>query len=906
MSVPRFFAPEVIQTSAMDCGPASLKCVLEGFGIHVSYGRLREACQTGVDGTSIDVLEEMANQLGLQAEQTMVPLDHLPLAEAECFPAILIVRNPDGAPHFVVAWRRLGAYIQCMDPAAGRLWVRAEALLQRTYLHSMSVPAQEWRRSAGGRWFLRPLRARMRRLGALASGEGVLDQVAADPSWRPLATLDAATRMVDELVRAGAVKVGPEAARLLAASFVEAIAAPGDPEAIKRCIPGTFWSAGPLALPRDGAELVDLRGAVLVRVSRRRGAGDEAGITLPGDAAPLSPELAIALREGPTRPLHALVRALREDGALTPGLVAGAAVASTVVRAGEALVLRGLLAVATYLRVPSQRAAAVGALVILFVGSLALELFVASQSLRLGHRLETRLRATFLSKIPRLSDRYFSSRPTSDMSHRAHAIHVLRSLPPLGAHVVRLAADLLVAGAGLVWLAPTSWPYVLGVVAICTAVPLMTQRALTERDARVRAFDGALLRFHLDALLGLVPVRIHGAADAVRQEHDGMLREFARAFFGLLSVTTAADAAVGLVSAAMAIGLVAQYLARGGDVAGSLLLVYWALSLPSVCVQLASAVNRYPELRNVTERLLEPLGALEDGKPAPFAGADASSEPEAGGVPRDRRGAEIRFEGVDVVAGGATLLADVNLRIAAGSHVAIVGSSGAGKSSFCGLLLGWHSPVRGRVLIDDRPLAGDWLDAIRGETAWIDPTVRLWNRSLLDNVTYGAGDEVVDLASALGATEIADLLEQLPDGMQTSLGDGGALVSGGEGQRVRVARAMLRSRSRLVVLDEAFRGLDRDRRRRLLARARERWRVATLLCVTHDVGDTGAFDRVLVIEGGRVIEDGRPAELAARIGSRYRALLEAERAVEASVWRGRQWRHVELRAGVLVDTKGPA
>src|SRR5690348_13331820 len=72
----RWLAPEVVQTSNADCGPASLKCLLEGYGVHASYGRLREACQTDVDGTSIDALEEIAAKLGLGAEQVMLPLDY--------------------------------------------------------------------------------------------------------------------------------------------------------------------------------------------------------------------------------------------------------------------------------------------------------------------------------------------------------------------------------------------------------------------------------------------------------------------------------------------------------------------------------------------------------------------------------------------------------------------------------------------------------------------------------------------------------------------------------------------------------------------------------------------------------------------------------------------------------------
>src|SRR5437762_2791577 len=119
----RMLVPEVVQTSAMDCGPASLKCLAEGFGIPVSYGRLREACQTDVDGTSIDTMEELAGQLGLTAEQIMLPVDHLLLAESEALPAIVVVHQPNGLTHFVIAWRRFGPFVQLMDPATGRRWL---------------------------------------------------------------------------------------------------------------------------------------------------------------------------------------------------------------------------------------------------------------------------------------------------------------------------------------------------------------------------------------------------------------------------------------------------------------------------------------------------------------------------------------------------------------------------------------------------------------------------------------------------------------------------------------------------------------------------------------------------------------------------------------------------------------
>ena len=117
---------------------------------------------------------------------------------------------------------------------------------------------------------------------------------------------------------------------------------------------------------------------------------------------------------------------------------------------------------------------------------------------------------------------------------------------------------------------------------------------------------------------------------------------------------------------------------------------------------------------------------------------------------------------------------------------------------------------------------------------------------------------------------------------------------------MRLGRAMLRADASLVILDEPFRGLDRARRHALLARVRELWSGATLLCVTHDVGDTVGFDRVVVVEGGRIAADGDPAALAACPSSRYAALLCAERETRAAVWERPEWRRARLERGTLV------
>jgi ABC-type multidrug transport system fused ATPase/permease subunit len=112
---------------------------------------------------------------------------------------------------------------------------------------------------------------------------------------------------------------------------------------------------------------------------------------------------------------------------------------------------------------------------------------------------------------------------------------------------------------------------------------------------------------------------------------------------------------------------------------------------------------------------------------------------------------------------------------------------------------------------------------------------------------------------------------------------------------------MLRSGVRLAILDEPFRGLDRDRRARLLAESRRLWANVTMFCVTHDVAQTQGFDRVLVIEGGRIVENGPPQQLLAQEKSRYGELLRADLENHQALWANATWRHWWLADGRLVE-----
>jgi ATP-binding cassette subfamily B protein len=485
------------------------------------------------------------------------------------------------------------------------------------------------------------------------------------------------------------------------------------------------------------------------------------------------------------------------------------------------------------------------------------------------------------------------------MAERSHSIHQIRLLPDLGVQALRNLFELLLTTAGIMWIDPASAPLAMSSTVVALALPLLAQPVLRERDLRVRTHAGALARFYLDAFLGLVAVRTHGAEPAMRREHEGLLVEWARAGFGLQRAAVIVEGLQLFTGFGLAGLLLLGRLGRGGDPGGALLLAYWALNLPVLGQELAHAAWQYPTHRNLMLRLVEPLGSLEEGASPP---ADSTGGHVGRGdrtIP-PQRGVAVDFDAVGVRAAGHVILQDVTLDIAAGQHVAVVGASGAGKSSLVGLLLGWHRPAAGRITIDDEPLDGERLDALRRETAWVDPSVQLWNRSLLANLLYGhrTSDSI---GTAISLADLTEVLERLPDGLQTPLGEGGGSVSGGEGQRVRLARAVLRPDARLVILDEPFRGLERARRRDLLARGRALWKNATMICVTHDVGETLAFDRVLVVSDGRVVEDGSPAALAETDGSRYRAMLDADRAVHERVWSKTAWRMLTLDGGRLTE-----
>lgn len=862
----RFLVPETIQTSAVDCGPAALKSLLEGFGMTVSYGRLREACQTGLDGTSIDTIELVAREVGLDAQQVMLPPDYLAIDDT-ALPAVVVIRTPAGFAHFIVVWRKVGPFFQIMDPASGRRWAHKRDLLSSVYVHRQAVPAAGWREWASSDDAIRVLRQRMSSVTTAKFTDDVIARTLRDEAWLPLARLDAATRLIESLVRNGAVRRGREAERLL-----ETFASADSSE----IIPAPFWSV--TAVPDDDESLV-LRGAVLLRI----GHGS-------GSAAPTNRELAAAVGEPRVRPLARVLRLLSPTTRRALPWGALAAIVLGVTTVAEGLLFRSMYDLVGDVGLPQERLSILGAFALFAAFLIALDYGVMVRAIGWGHELQARFASALFGTLSTLRNEYFGSRLISDLAERSHAIAELRGLPLLLTRVIRSSATFVITLAAMLYLIPqASITLIVGGLAMMS-IALVFQPVFAEIDLRARTHTGGLTRFYLDALAGLGTIHAHCAERAVRREHESLMTDWVRAMRRQIAAAVSQTTILAIAGFALTAVLIRRYLISVEDPGGVLLIAYWALNLPVAAADLAQQLQKWASHRSVILRLIEPLDAPRED--APLIHPVSTSNPFA---------VAIELRGASFAAAGHRILKDVDLVIPPGLRVAIAGTSGAGKSTLVGALLGFMQPSEGDVRIDGEPLTVARAGALRRETAWVDPAIQLFNAPMEENVRYASGpDDVTRLPFALSEAELYEVLQRIPDS-QMPLGEGGGLLSGGEGQRVRLARALMQPAPRLVILDEAFRGMDRTMRDELLRRCRRRWSEATFLFVTHDVDETLDCDRVIVMDSGRIAEYDTPAALIARDDSLYNRMRKANREIREELWGNPVWRRIELHDGHLVE-----
>ncbi len=225
--------------------------------------------------------------------------------------------------------------------------------------------------------------------------------------------------------------------------------------------------------------------------------------------------------------------------------------------------------------------------------------------------------------------------------------------------------------------------------------------------------------------------------------------------------------------------------------------------------------------------------------------------------------------------GRGRILHGLDLVIEPGQRVGLVGASGAGKSTVVSLLQRFYDVEQGAVLVDGQDIRAVTLESLNGRMAIVPQDVALFNRTVMENLRYARPDaSEAELAHAVEVARCRDFIEAMPQGFHTPVGNRGTRLSGGQRQRLAIARALLKD-APILLLDEATSALDTESEQ-LIQQALDRLMVGrTVIAVAHRLSTLKNFDRIVVMEAGRVVDDGSPDELAGREGP-YRDLLRSQ------------------------------
>jgi subfamily B ATP-binding cassette protein MsbA len=377
----------------------------------------------------------------------------------------------------------------------------------------------------------------------------------------------------------------------------------------------------------------------------------------------------------------------------------------------------------------------------------------------------------------------------------------------------------------------------------------------TSRD--VQNSMGEMTQVIQEAIEGHKVVKLYGgqAYEAGRFEHEA---NRVRRFLMKQVAATAASVPFVQLVAASALAAIIFFATRDTSITvGSF------VSFLTAMLMLTAPLKR---ITSVNEPLQRGLAAAE----SVFALLDQPGERDTGNVEIPRARGELVFKNIYLRYEGAErpALDGINLHINPGETVALVGASGAGKTTVANLVPCFYRPTSGRITLDGHDLAELKLASLRANIALVSQDVVLFNDTVSANIAYGAmkGASESEIHAAADAAHATEFIRQMPQGFATLVGENGVKLSGGQRQRLAIARALLKN-APVLVLDEATSALDSESERHVQAALEALMKGRTTLVIAHRLSTVENADRIVVLDQGRIVEEGTHHELLARGGA---------------------------------------